>query len=162
MKKTLLHILMHNGRLLERAIEEELASSGLHHGQGRILINIQRTSGITQAALARQMDVKPSTITNMLKPLEQKKLIKRKTDPKTNRAQVVSLTPAGTTACSEIQAAWDRIEARLQKHLPQDGRAGLFQSLETIVTTLGGTLPTTGEAELENKDKATAAITPAK
>ena len=76
MKKTLLHILMHNGRLLERAIEEELAASGLHHGQGRILINIQRTSGITQADLARRMDVKPSTITNMLKPLEQQKLHK--------------------------------------------------------------------------------------
>ncbi|MDF7806729.1 MarR family winged helix-turn-helix transcriptional regulator [Pontiellaceae bacterium B12219] len=147
MKKTLLHILMHNGRLLERAIEEELAAIGLHHGQGRILIHIQRASGITQADLARRMDVKPSTITNMLKPLEQQKLIKRKIDSKTNRALQVSLTPAGTAACSEIQAAWDRIETRLQENLPQNGLTEIFQTLETILTTLGGTLPSTGDTE---------------
>jgi DNA-binding MarR family transcriptional regulator len=147
MKKTLLHILMHNGRLLERAIEEELADSGLHHGQGRILINIQRASEITQADLARRMDVKPSTITNMLKPLEQQNLIKRKIDTKTNRAQLVSLTPAGAAACSKTQAAWDRVETRLQENLPQTDMNELFQTLEAILTTLGGTLPTTGETE---------------
>ncbi|WP_372808857.1 MarR family winged helix-turn-helix transcriptional regulator [Pontiella sp.] len=147
MKKMLLHLLMHNGRLLERAIEEELASCGLHHGQGRILINIQRASGITQADLARRMDVKPSTITNMLRPLEQKKLIKRKTDPKTNRAQRVSLTPAGVAACSEIQAAWGRVESRLLKSLPNGEQTALIQTLEILLTTLGGTLPTNGETE---------------
>ncbi len=93
------------------------------------------------------MDVKPSTITNMLKPLEQQKLIKRKVDPKTNRALLVSLTPAGAAACSEIQAAWDRIETRLQENLSQTDMNELFQTLETILTTLGGTQPTTGETE---------------
>lgn len=147
MKKTLLHILMHTGRLLERAIEEELAPMDLHHGQGRILINIQRADEITQADLARQMDVKSSTITNMLKPLEKKKLITRKTDPKTNRALLVSLTPAGITACVEVKAVWARIETRLTEYLPQGGSDELFPTLETLLTTLGGTLPKTGETE---------------
>jgi DNA-binding MarR family transcriptional regulator len=141
MKKTLLHILMHNGRLLERAIEEELATSGLHHGQGRILINIQRASEITQADLARRMDVKPSTITNMLKPLEQQKLIKRKTDAKTNRAILVSLTPAGQNACDEVHSSWNRIEARLLENISQENQDDLFQALETIRDALGGTDP---------------------
>ena len=60
MKKTLLHILMHNGRLLERALEEELAPHGLHHGQGRILLNIKSAGEITQADLARRMDQGPT------------------------------------------------------------------------------------------------------
>lgn len=147
MKKTLLHILMHNGRLLERAIEEELAASGLHHGQGRILVNIQRASVITQADLARRMDIQPATITNMLRPLEQQKLITRKTDPKTNRARLVSLTPAGLRACKKVEAAWNRIETRLLKALPDADIDELFQILETTLTTLGGTLPTTRETE---------------
>jgi len=99
MKKTLLHILMHNGRL-------------------------------------------PATVTNMLKPLEEKKLIQRKIDPKTNRAILVSLRTEGEQACIKIQAAWDLIEARMVKNLPKTGMADLFRSLETIRYALGGKEPT--------------------
>ncbi len=132
---------MHSARLLERAIEEEMAASGLHHGQGRILVHIRRAEQITQAELARRMDVKPSTITNMLKPLEKRKLITRKIDPKTNRALLVSLTSAGLDACDAVKAAWQRIENRMLKELPNVEMDELFQTLETILAALGGTAP---------------------
>jgi len=141
MKKTLLHILIHNGRLIERAIEEELAPIGLHHGQGRILLAIASCGSITQADLARLMDIKPATVTNMLKPLEEKKLIQRETDTVTNRAVIVSLTADGECACIQIQAAWDRIENRMRENLPAAGMDELFQSLETVRNSLGGTTP---------------------
>ena len=133
---------MHNGRLLERAVEKELAPTDLHHGQGRILLNIKASGAITQADLARLMDVKPATVTNMLKPLEEKKLVQRKTDPKTNRAILVSLSTDGKRACTKIQKAWDRVEARMLAPLPEAGMADLFQALETIRNTLGGREPT--------------------
>ena len=142
MKKTLLHILMHNGRLLERAVEEELAPAGLHHGQGRILLNIKASGEITQANLARLMDVTPATVTNMLKPLERRGLVRRKTDPKTNRAIIVSLSVDGDHACLQIQSAWERIEERMCKDLPEDGMNDLFHALETIRGALGGKEPT--------------------
>jgi len=142
MKKTLLHILMHIGRLLERAVEEELAPSGLHHGQGRILLNIKASGEITQANLARLTDVKPATVTNMLKPLEAKKLVRRRTDPKTNRAIIVSLTAEGESACVQIKSAWDRIEKRMHESLPEIEMDEHFQSLETIRSALGGKEPT--------------------
>jgi DNA-binding MarR family transcriptional regulator len=142
MKKTLLHILMHNGRLLERALEEELAPHGLHHGQGRILLNIKSAGEITQADLARRMDVKPATVTNMLKPLEEKHLIERVIDEKTNRAVIVSLSPAGETACALIQAGWDHVEERMRSQLPDEGLDGLFMALESIRAALGGREPT--------------------
>ena len=143
MQKTLLHILMHIGRLLERAAEEELAPIGLHHGQSRILRAIALGRETTQADLARRMDIKPATVTNMLKPLEEKKLIRRKPDKLTNRAMLVSLTPAGEQACTEIQAAWDRIEERMRDQLPDLGNKPIdfFQTLETIRATLGGPEP---------------------
>ncbi len=132
---------MHNGRLLERAVEKELAPTGLHHGQGRILLNIKASGAITQADLARLMDVKPATVTNMLKPLEEKKLVQRKTDPKTNRAIIVSLSAKGERACQQIQSAWNRIEERMTENLPKDGMPELFQALETIRGALGGKEP---------------------
>ncbi len=141
MKKTLLHILMHNGRLLERALEAELSASGLHHGQGRILLNIKACGEITQADLARLMDVKPATVTNMLKPLEAKKLIHRRTDPQTNRAILVTLSRAGERACEHIQSVWGQIEDRMLEPLPHEGMEALFSALETIRNTLGGKEP---------------------
>jgi len=149
MKKTLLHIIIHNGRLIERAIEGELAPIGLHHGQGRILLTIASCGEITQADLARLMDIKPATVTNMLKPLEQKKLIFRKIDEKTNRAVLVSLTPAGERSCAGIQAVWDRIETRMRKHLPEHRMEGLFRNLETIRSVLGGKDPSDSEQPLQ-------------
>ena len=141
MKKTLLHILMHNGRLLQRAVDAELAPLGLHHGQGRILTTIAACGEITQADLARQMDIKPSTVTNMLKPLEEKKLIRRKIDPNTHRAQVVSLTPAGELVCKKVLAAWDRIEVHIIQTIPEAERNELFQRVENIRKVLGGKGP---------------------
>ncbi|RKX43440.1 MAG: hypothetical protein DRP64_08205 [Verrucomicrobia bacterium] len=142
MKKTLLHILIHNGRLIERALEEELAPEGLHHGQGRILLNIGSAGAITQADLARLMDIKPATVTNMLKPLEKKRLVKRKLDAKTNRAVIVSLTAKGESACVQIKSAWNRIEERMREDLPETEMGALFQTLETIRGALGGKEPT--------------------
>lgn len=141
MKKTLLHILMHNGRLLQRAIGVELAPLGLHHGQGRILQVISGCGEIIQAKLAQRMDIRPATVTNMLKPLEERRLIRRKTDRKTNRAMLVSLTPLGKRTCSEVLAAWERVEARISKCVPAAERDALFYNLEGIRSILGGEGP---------------------
>ena len=88
------------------------------------------------------MDVQPATITNMLKPLEEKKLIRRKIDPKTNRAILVSLTAGGGRACTQIQTAWERVEKRMIQNLPKSGMPDLFLVLETVRSALGGKEPT--------------------
>ncbi len=132
---------MHNGRLLQRAVDEELSPLGLHHGQGRMLQAISRVGEITQADLARRMDVRPATITNMLKPLEEKKLIRRAVDPATNRARVVSLTVKGARVSLEVQAAWDRVENRLANDFTKTELTEVFQGLEKVRSALGGKGP---------------------
>lgn len=141
MKKTLLHILMHNGRLLRREVEAELFPLGLHHGQGRMLQVIARAQNITQADLARQMDIKPATVTNMLKPLIARKLVCRELDPVTNRAMVVSLTSRGESLCIEIDAAWQRVEQRMVHSFSKKELMYLFQGLEKVRNILGGKGP---------------------
>ena len=123
---------MHNGRLLERVINSELAPVGLHHGQGRMLQVIERCGPITQADLARRMDVKPATVTHMLKPLMGRTLVLRATDPKTNRALVVSLTPAGRRASRAVLDAWGRVEQRLNTAVSDEKKDGFLKGLETI------------------------------
>ncbi len=139
--KTLLHIQMNIGHLLQRAVEEELAPFGLHHGQGRALMFILREAPVTQAELSRLMNVKAATVTNMLKPLEQQGLIQRRNDPVTNRALLVSLTPEGEVACEQVRNAWEQVEKRIRSGLTQQELETTFPTLEKVLVALGGTVP---------------------
>ena len=141
MSGPMVHLLMHIGRLMERAVEVELAPLQLHHAQARVLTVIERCRAITQANLARGLDVKPASVTAVLKPLERRGLIRRETDPRTNRAVVVRLTTAGQALCEEIHAAWSRVEASLGAALSEDDRAAGPRLLHAIRNALGGGKP---------------------
>ena len=149
-KKTVFNIMMHIGRLLEQAISEELSHLNLHHGQGRTLIILSDHGEITQANLARGVDVKPATITNMLKPLESRGLISRKKDTKTNRAIVVGLTEEGENIADQVRKKWNNIESRLLSTLGESPDVRLFSQLEAIRDILGGKKP---EFIPHNKEK---------
>ena len=145
-RKTAFHILMHLGRLLQQEIASELSAIGLHHGQGRILAILKDHGTMTQATMARVTDLKPATVTNMLKPLEKRELISRAVDPKTNRAMVVTLTAKGAELADAVQAAWQAVEARLIATMPESERDGLFSRLEGFRDVLGGSAPAPREA----------------
>ncbi|MDP7033216.1 MAG: MarR family transcriptional regulator [Planctomycetota bacterium] len=146
-QKTALHILMHIGRLLQQAIDGELRPQGLHHGQGRVLALLQREGRMTQADLARRAGLRPATVTNMLKPLEGRRLIKRTVDPKSNRALVVSLTGAGRKLVVQVEKAWGTIEAQLARDLAPGDRRTVFAALEGFRDRLGGVAPADEEEE---------------
>ena len=134
--KTAVHILMHIGKLLQETIASELKPYGLHHGQGRILAILERDGPMTQADLARVTDLKPATITNMLKPLEKRTLIVRHVDKKTNRAMVVKLTKEGMALSEQVNIAWLTVDERLTHSIPQEEKEFLFAHLEGFRDTL--------------------------
>lgn len=148
--KKLFHILMHIGRLLQQQIADELTPLKLHHGQARTLAFLERHGQVTQADLARGMDVKPATTTRMLKPLETRELVWRKTDEKTNRAMVVGLTDEGRACAEQVHAAWERVEAKLVEGLLPGDSAQLFTQLEAFRNQLGGTEPEIPPCNEEN------------
>jgi DNA-binding MarR family transcriptional regulator len=141
MERPLVHLLMHIGRLTGRQVEEELSDTGLHHAQARVLAVIGRCGAVTQANLARGLDVKPASITTVLKPLERRGLVRRETDPLTNRAIVVRLTPAGDDLCRRVAAAWARVEASLRAGLREHDFGSTRALLERIRYALGGRAP---------------------
>ncbi|MCF6175277.1 MAG: MarR family transcriptional regulator [Victivallaceae bacterium] len=140
-KKTFFHILLHIGKMMDQVTTEELAVIGLHHGQGRTLVVLLENGDMTQANMARGMRVKSATITNMLKPLEKRKLISRYTDTKTNRAVVVTLTDEGERLAKEVIKIWAKIEQRLAAPFEGQETATLFAQLELFHDTLGGKVP---------------------
>ena len=64
-------------------------------GQGRILRQLARRDAVSQATLARDLAVKPQTLSTAIKKLEAKGLVRRQTDPLDARSQLVYITSAG-------------------------------------------------------------------
>ena len=139
--KTRMHILLHVGKLLDQRLNEELCKIGVYHGQGMVLSILKRNRAITQANLARGMSRKPSTLTNMLKPMEEKGWIKRFTDPKTNRAVVVSLTEEGAKLAGSVERIWLDVEKVLTKAIPGEDAEFFFSQMESLRSELGGCRP---------------------
>ena len=139
--KTYLHILMHIGKLLELRINEALADVGIHHGQGRVLVNLVNYGKMTQADLARGLQIAPATLTKMLRPLEKRQLITRTIDKKTNRAMVIELTSEGKKLALLVQRAWRRIEQAMNETVPDSHNSQLFAHLENFREVLGGSEP---------------------
>ncbi len=140
-KKTFFHILLHIGKMLDEVMSEELSVIGLHHGQARTLVTLFQVGDMTQANLARGMGVKPATISNMLKPLEKRKLISRSIDLKTNRAVVVTLTDEGEELAKEVIKIWNKIEELFVDSIENKEAPILFSQLEAFRDVLGGKVP---------------------
>ena len=140
-KKTRLHILLHVGKLLDKRLNEELCRIGVYHGQAMVLSILKRHRAVTQANLARGMSRKPATLTNMLKPMEEKGWIKRFTDPKTNRAVVVSLTEEGEKLVGSVEKIWSDVEKVLIQAVPDEDAEFFFSQMEALRKELGGCHP---------------------
>jgi DNA-binding MarR family transcriptional regulator len=63
--------------------------------QHRVLVLLEGRGAQTMGALAEQLDVSPSTATRVCDRLEEKKLVRRRTDDADRRAVRVDLTPRG-------------------------------------------------------------------
>ena len=140
-KKTLLHILMHIGKLLEIRVQGRLAGVGVHHGQARVLAALCRHGSMTQADLARGVGCTPATMSNMLRPMDQQGWIDRSTDPKTNRATVVRLTRRGGALAVQVDAAWKAVETDLRGALPDLPVEDFLRDCEAVRRALGGQAP---------------------
>ena len=150
--KPLFHLLMHIGKLMEAQVVEKLNARGLYHGQGRVLAALDGFGAITQAGLARGLGIKPATVTNMLQRMEKNGLVTRETDPISNRAVIVSLTPKGRKAAATVLQVWAAIEDRILQVVPAGQRSALQHRLESVRDAFGGDDPefTTCQTEGDN------------
>ncbi|WP_415238928.1 MarR family winged helix-turn-helix transcriptional regulator [Seleniivibrio woodruffii] len=77
----------------------------MHRAQGHLLSIIAENNGAKQMELAELMDMRPSSMTEMLTKLAQTELIERKQDEKDQRVMRVYLTEKGENALKASKAA---------------------------------------------------------
>ncbi|WP_196593448.1 MarR family winged helix-turn-helix transcriptional regulator [Pectinatus sottacetonis] len=93
------------GRQLHRAhhYEHHLHRRGRYREQSRLLRLIAENEGIIQRDLAEKMDVRPSSMTEMLAKIEKSGFILRQHDTKDQRIMHIFLTDQGRSIVKESQ-----------------------------------------------------------
>jgi MarR family transcriptional regulator, organic hydroperoxide resistance regulator len=104
---------------------------GLTGPQRLVLRLVGRFPGITAGRLAQILHVHPSTLTGVLKRMEKRGLLERKSDPLDGRKALFALTESGRAmdvpATGTVEAAVQRAMARLP-------RARLIAAQEVLAT----------------------------
>jgi DNA-binding MarR family transcriptional regulator len=89
---------------------ELLEQIGLYRGQPPLLQILGHQEGLSHSELARQLHVKPSTITQMIKRMEQAGFVQRRRDAEDERVSRVYLTELGRS----IQVDLDRVQGIIE------------------------------------------------
>lgn len=108
--RTLYHTFLHAIRLHYHRTFTLLEKDGIYPGQPPLLRMLYTTNGQSQKELAKKLNIKPATLTVMLKRLEKTGFIEKKHDEKDLRISRVYLTDKGTEAYYKVDKTLKQIE----------------------------------------------------
>lgn len=91
----------------------QLRELGLHIGQELALCHLWERDGITQSQLRNKIGSEASTISNMLKKLENDEIVYRKQDEDDHRIHKVFLTEKGRLLETPITKIWKTHEEKM-------------------------------------------------
>ena len=88
-------LLAHFSQMYRSAIDTFMDQVGMYRGQAFVLCQVARQDGMNQSEIAEALSVQGATITNMLKRMEESRLIVRRRDVEDNRLVRVYITEEG-------------------------------------------------------------------
>lgn len=103
-KDSLYYIFLEILRLHHYRTHVLLDEIGVYPGQPPLLFLLSKTDGLSQKEIAAKLGVKPSTITVMLKRIENGNLVVRKQDAEDNRVSRVYITEEGREICEKAKS----------------------------------------------------------
>ncbi|MCD8552421.1 MarR family transcriptional regulator [Seleniivibrio sp.] len=115
----------------------------MHHGQWHLLSLIAENSGAKQSELSEILDMRPSSMTEMLVKLEQSGLIERRQDEKDQRVMRVYLSEKGEKALKASKAAIVEMSDALFGSLTEEEQTQFLALMEKLTANLedkGGNL----------------------
>lgn len=127
---------------------------GRHHGfgRGRLLQLIADHDNVTQSELAELLDVRPSSLSEMLSKLAEHDLIERHPDDNDKRVTHVVLTEAGRKRLAERKQATNDYLAGMFEGLSDDEKAQLQNLINKLNGSLKDKLTEMEETSGENTD----------
>src|SRR5215471_8953186 len=119
-------------RSLRRSFDRRLESLGLTQAQWRALVNIARTEGMSQTALAECLEIQPITVGRLIDRMESAGWVERRGHPADRRAVQLYLTAKCQPILYEIDARANEMMAESFASVPAAVQKQLFETLQRI------------------------------
>jgi DNA-binding MarR family transcriptional regulator len=111
----------------------EVASSyGVSMATGFVLLNIDLSFGTPSTALGPKMGMESTSLSRLLKSMEEKNLIERKPNPEDGRGVLIFLTNFGKEKRLDARAAVINFNEALRKQIAPEKAAVFFEVIEDI------------------------------
>ncbi|MFC7678376.1 MarR family winged helix-turn-helix transcriptional regulator [Paenibacillus sp. GCM10028914] len=117
---------------------QQLRELGLHIGQELALFHLWEQDGIPQSQLRNKMGVEASTISNMLRRLEQDHIVYRKQDESDQRISNVYLTNKGQQLQGPVEEIWKEHELSMFRGIPSEELMLMRRILKQMEENLEG------------------------
>ena len=85
----------------------------IHPGQGKLLLLILRKEPVGQKELVEMLDIRPSSLSELLKKLEAKGFVTRTPDEQDKRNMIVTLTGEGKALAEKALAGKEEQQAKI-------------------------------------------------
>lgn len=136
MDKNLGWLMADNSRLLRRAFEERVRTTGITAPQARLLLALERSPGENQAFHAERLEVEPITLCRMVDRMEESGLVERRHDPADRRARLLHLTTRAEGEIARIRAALDGLLDQMVAGLDETEQAELMRLMQRVTENL--------------------------
>ena len=141
-------------RLRRVAVDRALKPLGITRAQWWVLAFLSRRDGMTQTALAADLDLTKVAVGGLLDRMEAAGFIERRADRSDGRARRVHLTRAGAKMVSAIRESVETVELEILNRVSDDALMQATETLrtlkETLLEILGGEPEADATAEIEN------------
>lgn len=118
-----------------------LAGSALHVGQDMALLELWKRDGLGLGELAGRLFLEPSTVTRMVRRMEEAGFVRRRRDARDARVFRVYLTEEGRALEGTVNDHFEGIERKALEGLSSEEKAVLRRVLPRIHANLLGTSP---------------------
>ena len=138
---------------LERSSKRMEAMTGVTSQQRFVIRIVGRFPGIPAGRLATLLHIHPGTLTGVLKRLEQRGLVRRRTDARDRRRSLVALTEKGRLFDLENEGIVEPVIRHVLGDTPPEQIQAAAGLLEAIAVALGKAASSREDEGLEAKEK---------
>jgi DNA-binding MarR family transcriptional regulator len=133
-----LALLLHDAaRLLRKRFDRYArASAGITRAQFAVLAILARNEGLTQVALAEQLEITPITLARLIDRLEAEGWVERRRDPDDRRAHRLFLRRDGREVLERVRPLAQRFLESIFADLTPQARLQLIDTLSVVRASL--------------------------
>ena len=123
-------------RLRRVVVDRALKPLGITRSQWWVLAFLSRRDGMTQTALAADLDLTKVAIGGLLDRMETAGFVERRADHNDGRARRVYLTRAGAKMVTAIRESVETVELEILSRIPEQALEQAAETLRTLKETL--------------------------